>query len=132
MREGSRKLVTTGSPSAASVGASMVASAAAVHRSSWGNRASPAAVPAMMVRGRPMVSNRPGTAISCRSRPRLTRTASVNSTRVRVASARWRTNRLASSASARSRNQVPNARPRATNTMAWLTGMDRSRPDTAL
>jgi hypothetical protein len=31
MREGSRGLVTTGSPRAASVGASMVARAAAVH-----------------------------------------------------------------------------------------------------
>ena len=74
MREGSRRLLTTGNPSAASVGAKTVASAAAVHTSSWGNNASPARVPATIVSGRPTPSSRTGSADSRRSRPSLTRT----------------------------------------------------------
>jgi hypothetical protein len=61
--------------------------AAAVHRSSWGNSTSPAGVPVTIVSGRTSPSRRVETRASRRSRPRLTRTASVNSTRVRVASA---------------------------------------------
>ena len=131
MRDGRRRLLTTGSPRAATVGASMVASAAAVHRSSPGSRASPATVPATMVSGRPMPSRRAGTSASRRSRPRLTRTASQNSTRVRVASARWRTNWLAASASISPSARLPASSPMATNTMAWVTGVVASRPDTA-
>jgi hypothetical protein len=61
----------------------------------------------------------------------LTRTASVNSTRVSVASARWRTNWLAASTSITSSVRLPASSPTATNTMAWVTGVEASRPDTA-
>ena len=131
MRDGRRRLVTTGSPRAASVGASMVARAAAVHRSSPGSRARAATVPATMVNGRPMPSRRAGTSDSRRSRPSLTRTASVNSTRARVASARWRTNWPAASASISSSAWLPASSPTATNTIAWVTGVDPSRPEIA-
>ena len=89
--------MTTGNPGAASVGASMVASAAAVHRSSDGNSATAAMVPAT----------------------------------IRVASARWRMTGVSAPTPNRSRARLPTSRPSVTNTMAWLTGVDRSRPDTA-
>ena len=90
MREGSRWLLTTGSPRAASVGARMVARAAAVHRSSCGQQGQ-AGQGAGHDRQRQADAEQPGRHGRPRAAavPSLTRTASVNSTRARVASARW-------------------------------------------
>ncbi len=131
IRDGSRLLLTTGCPNAASVGARMVASAAAVQMLRSGRRSRAATVPATMVRGRPTPSSRTGSWASRRSPTRLIRTASVNSISASVASARWRRNWFATSSSTNSRAWFPTSRPTRTNTMAWLTREDCTRSDTA-
>ena len=80
MRDGRRGSVTTAWPSAASVGASTIASTSASASESAGRSPSATSVPAAIVSGRPIPSSRAGTSNSRRSARRSIREASVKRT----------------------------------------------------
>ena len=88
IRDGIRVSVTTAWPSAASVHASTIASTSASAKLTPGTTAAPTRAPATIVSGRPIPSNRSGTANSRRSARNEIRDASAKSTSVSVISAR--------------------------------------------
>ena len=71
MRDGRRGSVTTAWPSAASVGASTIASTSASANVSTGRSPSATSVPARIVSGSPIPSSRAGTSTSLRSAPQV-------------------------------------------------------------
>ena len=130
-REGIRGSVTTACPSAASVGASTIASNTASINASCPNTATPARAPATIVSGSPIASRRRGTTYSRRSAARSIREASEKSTTVNVASATQRTESLPIDASSQPRTSALATMPPATNTIAGVITDPRSRRETA-
>jgi hypothetical protein len=130
MREGRRASVTTACPSAASVGARMIASSSASPRLSSPKRPAASAQPARIVSGRPIPSSRSGTAYSRRSAPMSIRDASAKSTRVSVTSASSRTASLREPRSIQPRPLLPKSRPSETKKIAAVTGVRSRRRET--
>ena len=129
-RTGTRGSVTTASPSAASVGARTMASRIASISVTSPNIATPASVPATIVRGNPIASKRRGTTYSRRKVARLTRDASEKSTTVKVASATRRTDSLSIAGLSQLRAASLNRIPPATNTIAAVITEVESRRET--
>ena len=88
---GTRGLLTMGSARPASVGVRMMARRSASSRVSPGKRIEAPAIPARMVRGRPIARSRTGTEMLPQCRGRLIRAASVKRVSTRVSSTRIRT-----------------------------------------
>ncbi len=130
MRTGARSSSITAWASAASVGAKMVASTAAVH-SGRPSSHMPSSVPATTVSGRPIPSIRAGKPPSRRSSRSGTRVASTNSTRIRVmvatASKKASSKRLSSPPRSPKRHS---SSPTVTNTIGPLITVRSSRPET--
>jgi hypothetical protein len=87
MGSGTAGFVTTALPSAASVGASIVARIATSRIPSPGKSRTPVPIPSRIVSGSPIRSSRPGSRTTCRSTGRFAFEASLKSTSARVSSA---------------------------------------------
>ena len=131
IREGTLGSVTTACPSAASVGASTIASKTASMNASSPSTATPASAPATIVSGSPIASRRSGTTYSRRKTARSMRDASEKSTTVNVASAIQRTVELSIVGSSQPRTSPLTRMPPATNTIAAVMMVPESRRETA-
>ena len=123
--------MTTACPSAASVGASTIASKTASMSASSPSTATPASAPATIVSGSPIARRRSGTTYSRRRAATSMRDASEKSTIVRVASATQRTVELSIVGSSQPRTSPLTRMPPATNTIAAVITVPESRRETA-
>ena len=129
---GTDSLVTTALPSAASVGASMVASRAMVNRDRLSTSSTPTPKPSTMVNGRPISSNRAGSPAVFFNTLMSAPAASVNSTIASVTSARLRIVSPSVSHDSRSRPRGPTSRPKQVNTIGPLIQVRSTAPATEL
>ena len=131
IRTGSRVSVTTAWPSAASVGARMIASTSASGQASPSRRTTASTKPARIVSGSPIPRSRAGTPSSRRSARRSMREASEKRTTASVASARTLTSSPSASGSTRPSASTPTTRPAAVKTIGAVSDVPSSRADTA-
>ena len=120
MSSGTASLLTTACPSAASVGASIVASSASSKRDSSTLSSHATPKPSAIVSGRPTSSNRTGSQAVLRSTFKLAPAASLNKTSARVNSASVFSVSRSVSNDNRSKPAGPISRPKAVNTIGPL------------
>src|SRR4051812_15242751 len=126
-----RRSATTACPSAASVGASTMATSTASMSVRWPSTANAVRQPATIVSGRPIASRRRGRTYSRRSTPRSIRDASEKSTTVSVASPTQRTDSLLIVGSSHPRPWVLATMPPTTKTIAGVITDPSRRRETA-
>jgi hypothetical protein len=129
---GTFSFVTTALPSAASVGASIVARIATVSSGRSGKSSHPTPKPKAMVSGSPIISMRCGIRKLRRRVARLALAESLKSTSARVSSASIRSPSPVTFRSSRPRTPGPARTPKARKTTAPLTGVRSRRLATTL
>ena len=129
---GTDALVTTALPSAASVGATMVANRARANRDSSSMSSTPTPNPNRIVSGRPINSSRTGNLAVFLSTPISAPAASVNSTSASVTSARLRMISRSVSQLSRSNPMGPTSSPKQVNTIGPLIQVRSMAPATEL
>ena len=117
MRTGTARSVTTAKPSAASVGARIVATRSAVAQVMSANIHRASRAPAITVSGRPMNSSRSGIVRSPSTARSRTPEASANSSNAKVSSVMVSAASLSNATGRISTPAGPNRAPAATNTM---------------
>jgi hypothetical protein len=128
IRDGTALFVTTGIPSAASVGANAAATSRASQRSSPGRSHTARAHPSRIVRGRPKPSSRIQRPRSCRRSDTRMRAASENRTHTRVTSTSGL--RLSGADGASIVPSAARATPTATKTIGAVRSARSSRAET--
>ncbi len=132
MTDGTPGFVTTGLPSAASVGASIAASKAISSGAIPGNITIATRKPSTIVSGSPISSSLSGTPILRLTMSKSALAASVNSTMASVSSARVRNPSAPRLSRTTPRPYGPSSSPAAVNTIGPLTHDRSTRPATAL
>jgi len=132
MTAGTAWFVTTGLPSAASVGASIAASKAISNVPSNGNTIAASTKPSTIVSGRPTKSSRSGRPRLRLRMPKSALAASVNKTIANVSSAKTRNPSPVMFRRNTPRASGPRIKPTATNTIGPLIHDRSIRPATAL
>jgi hypothetical protein len=127
-RDGTVGFVTTGTPNAASVGASAAATSRASHTSSPDTSQRASTHPSTMVSGRPIPSNRTYRPRSCRRSGTRTREASQKSTQTRVSSTSGL--RLSGAVDESTRPSAARITPTTTKTMGAVRSARSSRAAT--
>src|SRR5215211_3869851 len=130
MRAGTRGLLTTAWPSAASVGARTVPTMAASQKVRSVSTSAAKIIPSTMVSGIPIPRRRRGNASFCRRAERFVLAASVNSTIARAISPTKSTVWSSSLNSTRPSPQGPSTKPAATNTIGAVRIVPSSRRET--
>src|SRR5262245_26377989 len=131
IRTGSRFDVTTTWPSAASVGARMMATRSASGHARSGRTTSATAKPATIVSGSPIPSSRIGMCSDLRRAARSIRDASEKRTTPSVASAKTSTSSPSAFGSKRPSASTPTTSPAAVKSIAGVTDVPSMRPEMA-
>src|SRR5262245_43075643 len=131
IRTGSRFDVTTTWPSAASVGARMIATRSASGHASSGRTTNATAKPATIVSGSPIPSSRVGMCSDLRRAARSIRDASEKRTTPRVASAKTSTSSPSAFGSTRPSASTPTTSPAAVKSIAGVSDVPSMRPEMA-